>query len=107
MNCTGEAALAWGGVCESRTRLRLHFHKGVVSASSSVLPRNRREELRNRRRGKVITLVSTLSFRWRNLWKRARENSYAFLHRDDLINRYILQSIDLAARPSDLQQIDL
>src|SRR5205809_7826359 len=39
--------------------------------------------------------------------KIARNNSYAFLDGDDLVDGHIRQFIHLTARPSDLQRLDL
>src|SRR5205807_7914536 len=89
-----------------------------------VLPNATREEPRKRRREKLIDgRKSGLSVRSkqtfliyqphapsslaRDPWKLARDNSCAFLHGNDSINRHIRQSVHLSAWPGDLQGINL
>src|SRR5580658_8463498 len=51
-NCTGDVV---GLDTAASTKAgSLHFHRGVVRASVSVLPNMKREEPRKRRRGKII-----------------------------------------------------
>ncbi len=121
---TGEAA---GGVAAAAWSEFLHLQSGVVSASSSVLPRTMAEEPRKWRRGRFIDCqlpayscqlsdkavrmttedrrLTTFSFAG-DLGKFAGHDSCAFFDRDDLIDGNIRQAVHLSAGPGDFQGID-
>src|ERR1700691_2934335 len=98
-NCTGDVV---GPDTAASTKAgSLHFHRGVVRASVSVLPSMKREEPRKRRRGKIIACDDYRDSSARHFGERMRDNARAFFDRDDLVDGHIGQFIHLPAGPCD------
>jgi hypothetical protein len=85
----------------------LHFHRGVVRASVSVLPSMKRDEPRKRLRGKIIACDDYRDSSGWHFGERMRDNARAFFDRDDGIDGQVRQLVNLAAGPGDHQRLDL
>src|SRR5882757_8709931 len=104
-NWTGEVVGAATAAC-SRS-LFLHCQSGVARASVRLLPSRNRDEPRKRRRGNIIACDDYRDSSGRYFGERMGNHARAFFDRDDGIDGYVCQLIDLAAGPGDHQRLDL
>src|ERR1700722_11893399 len=103
-NCTGDVV---GLDTAASTKAgSLHFHRGVVRASVSVLPSMKREEPRKRRRGKIIDCEDYRDSSGWHFGERMSDNARALFDGNDLIDGHISQFVYLPAGPGDHERFD-
>src|ERR1700727_1566399 len=104
-NWTGDVVGAATAAC--RRSASLHRQSGVARASVKLLPSRKRDEPRKRLRGKIIACDDYRDSSGRHFGERMGNHARAFFDRDDGIDGYVCQLIDLAAGPGDYQRLDL